>query len=99
MLPTPIRQRLWRAVEWGLWLAGVGLLLTYGAVRSWSFHELQEGLERFAVARTQESAATTDLPTTLPLLPEPDRSLWSTQRIRAYDSSTGAMTPIGVLRI
>jgi sortase A len=80
-------------------LAGIGLLLTYGAVRSWSYYQQQAGLEQFAAARAQESAATKVAPATLPSVSEPDRSLWSAQRIRAYDTSSAATMPIGVLRI
>jgi sortase A len=80
-------------------LAGIGLLLTYAAVRSWSYHQERAGLEQFAAARAPESAATTVAPATLPSIAEPDRSLWSAQRIRAYDTSSAATMPIGVLRI
>ena len=80
-------------------LAGIGLLLTYAAVRSWSYHQERAGLEQFAAARAQESAATRVAPATLPSVAEPDRSLWSAQRIRAYDTSSAATMPIGVLRI
>jgi sortase A len=80
-------------------LAGIGLLLTYGAVRSWSYHQQRAGLEQFAAARAQESAAATVASATLPSVAEPDRSLWSAQRIRAYDTSSAATMPIGVLRI
>jgi sortase A len=98
-VPEPTRHRAWHALEWGMALAGIGLLLSYGAVRSWSYHQQQAGLEQFAAARAQEASATTVAPATLPLLSEPDRSLWSAQRVRAYDTSSAATMPIGVLRI
>ncbi len=39
------------------------------------------------------------VPATIPVLPQPDRSLWSAQRVRAYDAGSAPRTPLGVLRI
>jgi sortase A len=95
----PTKRTLWRALELILWLAGVGLLLTYGAARTWSFQQQQAGLEQFAAARIPEGAGAMVVPATMPVLPDPDRSLWSAQRIRAYDAGNARTTPLGVLRI
>jgi sortase A len=93
------KRTLWRALELALWLVGVALLLTYGAARTWSFHQQQAGLEQFAAARTQESAGAMIVPATMPVLPDPDRTLWSAQRSRAYDTGNVRTAPLGVLRI
>jgi sortase A len=98
-IARPAQQTRWRVLELVLWIAGVGLLLTYGIVRTWSFQQQQEGLERFAAASIQESAGTMTVPATIPVLPQPDRSLWSAQRVRAYDAGSAPRTPLGVLRI
>ena len=98
-LARPAKQTRWRVLELVLWIAGVGLLLTYGIVRTWSFQQQQQGLERFAAARIQESAAAMTVAATIPVLPQPDRSLWSAHRVRAYDAGSAPRTPLGVLRI
>ena len=95
----PATRTLWRVLELVLWIAGVGLLLTYGVVRTWSFQQQREGLEKFAAARIQESAGAMTVPATILVLPQPDRSLWSAQRVHAYDANSAALTPLGVLRI
>ncbi|HEY7379154.1 MAG TPA: class D sortase [Steroidobacteraceae bacterium] len=100
----------WRKFERLLWIAGLGLLLAYGALRLWSHQQQEAGLEQFATLRaTQQAASTAPSPPapvtagpvggTLLVTPEPDRTLWSAQRIRAYAVASTATAPLGVLRI
>src|SRR5882672_2673263 len=98
--PRDTWATLWRALELLLWVAGIGLLLAYGAARTWSRQQQQEGLEQFAAMRVpQETPAPAD-PLTALLTPDPDRSLWSPQRVRAYEAiGSSATLPLGVLRI
>jgi sortase A len=54
---------LWRTFEALFWIAGLGLLLAYGAARMWSRQQQQEGLEQFAALRaTAESVNTAGSP-------------------------------------
>ncbi len=66
-ITRPAKRIVWRVLEVILWIAGVGLLLTYGIVRTWSFQQQQEGLEKFAAARIQESAGAITVPATIPV--------------------------------
>jgi sortase A len=102
---------VWRSFERLSWVAGIGLLLAYGALRLWSHQQQEAGLEQFEALRAaQEATSTTQSPpapvaaepvSAAPLVtPEPDRTLWSAQRIRAYQAvSSMATAPLGVLRI
>jgi len=112
----------WRTFEALFWIAGLGLLLAYGAARMWSRQQQQEGLEQFATLRgtaesvnatgSRDASATVASPlsadgissapdrSAAPATPEPDRTLWSAQRIRAYEAAgAAAALPLGVLRI
>jgi sortase A len=102
---------VWRKLERLFWIAGLGLLVAYGALRLWSHEQQEAGLERFATLRAaQEATPIAQSPAAAVVAepmdeatlvaPDPDRTLWSAQRIRAYEAAaSGATAPLGVLRI
>ena len=80
-------------------LAGIGLFADLWRGSQLVLSPTAGGARAVRGCARSESAATTVAPATLPSVAEPDRSLWSAQRIRAYDTSSAATMPIGVLRI
>jgi sortase A len=107
--PTAAQPRRWiRWVERGAWAAGCSLLLLYGAARVYSEAARQQGLAEFERARVALDATGSSLPASNaptesagfgPLTPI-DRSLWSSQRARAYtDSIASPGAPQAVLRV
>jgi sortase A len=88
-----------RAAECLAWGLGLALLLTYVAVRAHGAIQQRQAMRQFDDARAA-SAATLATPRDWTELP-PDHSLWSDERLRAYeqalDHDTGA--PLAVLRI
>jgi sortase A len=107
---TAAQPRRWiRWVESGAWAAGCSLLLLYGAARSASEVARQQGLAEFESARVALVAtAASSLPASnastesagFEPLPPIDRSLWSSQRARAYTESIASPgAPQAVLRV
>lgn len=88
-----------RRLERLAWVFGIGLLVTYGAVRVHDRIRKQRGLDRFATAREAVGksgpAAALDAPLAV------DFTLWSEGRIRAYESSIERAldAPMAVLRV
>lgn len=92
-----------RRVESVVWGLGLALLTLYGGVRAHgSWHRLGD-LRGFAAARAalQVAAAPGAGTDRQPATPPIDFSLWSAQRVRAYEEtlSQTAGVPLAVLRI
>ena len=82
----------WRLLaERALWSIGLVCLATWGALRVAAVGGARHEIERFAILR-----AAADLQAV-----EPDRTLWSAQRIEAWREALGgpAPAPLAVLRI
>jgi sortase A len=85
------------SIEKTLWLLGVTLIATYGAMRSHAEVSRQEGIAAFTQARVAMHAPRADV-----MSSAPDQSGWSDARIRAYASlrlSQPSILPQAVLRI
>jgi sortase A len=84
------------SIEKALWILGVALIATYGAVRVDADVRRQEGIVAFTQARLALQAPLADMTTA------PDQSVWSVGRIRAYALNRVSQPPIlpeAVLRI
>lgn len=86
-----------RSIEKALWILGLALVATYGALRVSAEVQRQKGIAAFAQVR-----AALEVPPAGLMTPAPDRSNWSESRIRAYALNFVADTqvlPEAVLRI
>jgi len=104
-------MRLSRALEVTAWISGIALLATYVAVRTWSAHASDEGIEALRQARQQHSlllAQNTQLAAPASSVPaarklttsQPDMSLWDSKRIAEYEATLAQKAmPESVLRI
>ena len=87
-------MRAARVIELSAWIAGMALLGAYAAARVSLEAARTAGVEAF-----RASGHVTG-PANVASLPAVDQSLWSPQRIDAYQASVpNAGTPLGVLRI
>jgi sortase A len=85
------------SIEKALWILGVALIATYGAMRVHADVQRQEGIAAFTRARSALDVRQSGLTT-----PPPDRSNWSENRIRTYALSSiseSQALPEAVLRI
>jgi len=85
------------SIEKALWILGVTLIATYGAMRASAEVQRQEGIAAFTQARLAVRTPRLELTTS-----GPDQSAWSDGRIRAYAStrvSPPPSLPDAVLRI
>jgi sortase A len=85
------------SIEKALWILGVALIATYGAMRSDAEVRRQEGIAVFTQARLAMHAPHANVMTSAP-----DQSAWSDARIRAYALnrvSQPSIVPEAVLRI
>jgi sortase A len=85
------------SIEKALWILGVTLIATYGAMRADAEVRRHEGIAAFTQARLALRAPVAGLTTSAP-----DQSAWSQARIRAYALnrvSQPAILPEAVLRI
>jgi sortase A len=85
------------SIERALWILGMTLIASYGAMRVRADMQRQEGIATFTHARSA-----VDLAPANPMTPAPDRSNWSESRIRAYALnfvSEPQLLPEAVLRI
>jgi len=97
-------QRL-RRVEIAAWTLGAILLITYGAIRTWSASARDQAVSAFEQMRV-ELAAQTSMPNastpnaSTNSQPKPDTSLWSQSRLAAYRESVREQDiPDAVLRV
>jgi len=75
------------SIEKALWILGVTLIATYGAMRASADVRRQEGIAAFTQARLALRAPRAELTAS-----GPDQSAWSAARIRAY-AATGVSQP------
>jgi sortase A len=88
-----MRSRSW--LEYGAWLIGFVLLVTYAFIRTRSEQASEAAIERFRT--TQEVSAPASSHREVSTI---DQSLWSARRIAAFDATRGQHgSPQGILRI
>ncbi len=101
--------RFLRFCEIGFWVAGLSLLLLWAGVRAWGEAGRLQGVAQIeqALAHSPEVIQTAAVGTavdwlqTLSADPDPDQTMWSQSRVRAYRESVlaNARLPAGLLQI
>src|SRR6185369_14323295 len=76
------------SIEKALWILGVTLIATYGAMRASAEVQRQDGIAAFTQARLALHTPRVDRATS-----GPDQSAWSAGRIRAYASTRVSLAP------
>lgn len=95
-----LRRTRLRRIEIAAWTVGAILLITYGAIRTWSANARDQAVTAFQQMRVDlaAQAATSKAPSDG--MPPPDTSLWSQSRLAAYrDSVLQQDIPEAVLRV